>query len=430
MSADLEKQIATLSQNIAALHLTLDNIGAYVYIKDLKGKYTYVNQKVIDLFACPLNEIIGANDSKFFSIEASDELMVNDRLVMDHNQTIEAEEKNIIFSSGELRYYWTVKKPLYDEQGIISGMYGISTDITERKLLELKLKNNEKLLDTVLNNVDAYIYMKDQHCRFMYINASTAHLFGVQAKDIIGKKAEDFLPADTAADFAVLDNKLLASGEKVYGEESFSDGDGHTLYYWSTKVPIKDEQNEIQSFIGFSNDITELIELKKSLEKKANIDDLTQLANRRYFLEQAEREFARSTRYQLPLSLLAIDIDCFKSINDTYGHHIGDLVLNEVAAVCAKNLRSVDFIGRMGGEEFSVLLPETRFAEAKLMAERLCQHVREYQPGGAWKDKIRSSISIGVTERNDSDDNLDEMLIRADKALYQAKKSGRDRVCS
>ncbi|WDD97822.1 sensor domain-containing diguanylate cyclase [Thalassomonas actiniarum] len=430
MSLDLEKQIASLSGDIAALHLTLDNIGAYVYIKDLQGCYTYVNKMVRDLFACPLEEIIGQNDSKFFSIEQSDELMSNDRLVMEHSQTVEAEEKNVIHSTGEIRYYWTVKKPLFDEQGRVSGMYGISTDITERKLLDIKLKENEKLLDTVLNNVDAYIYMKDRECRFRYINASTAKLFGVEPEDIIGKKGEDFLPPETAADFAILDNKLLATGEKVSGEESFSDGKGNTHYYWSTKVPIKDEQEELSSFIGFSNDITELIALKKNLEVKANTDELTQLANRRNFIDQAEKEFIRAKRYHLSLSLLAIDIDCFKEINDTYGHHVGDQVLREVARICAANLRGADCIGRMGGEEFSVLLPETSGDAARTMAERLCQRVRDHQLSGPWKDKIKSTVSIGISEMQAEDDDIDDLLIRADKALYKAKQAGRDRVCA
>ncbi|WDE06793.1 GGDEF domain-containing protein [Thalassomonas viridans] len=430
MSADLEKQIASLSGDIAALHLTLDNIGAYVYIKDLHGCYTYVNKMVRELFACPLEEIIGQSDSKFFSVEQSGELMINDRVVMEQSQTVEAEEKNIIHSTGEVRYYWTVKKPLFDEQGQVKGMYGISTDITERKLLDIKLKENEKLLDTVLNNVDAHIYMKDRDCRFRYINASTARLFGQQPDEIIGKKGEDFLPPETAADFAILDNKLLATGEKVSGEESFSDGKGNTRYYWSTKVPIKDEQEQITSFIGFSNDITELIALKKNLEVKANTDELTQLANRRNFIDQAEKEFIRARRYHLPLSLLAIDIDCFKDINDTYGHHVGDQVLKEVAAVCAANLRGADCIGRMGGEEFSVLLPETGGDAARVMAERLCRQVRDYQLAGPRKDAIKSTISIGISEMLAGDDDLDDMLIRADKALYKAKEGGRDRVCT
>ena len=430
MSADLEKKIASLSRDITALHLTLDNIGAYVFIKDLQGRYTYVNNMLRDLFDCPLEDIIGSSDAKFFSVDQSDELMLNDRLVMDHNQTVEAEEKNIIYNTGEVRYYWSVKKPLYDELGNVSGMYGISTDITERKLLDLKLKENEKLLDTVLNNIDAYIYMKDSECRFMYINAATADLFGVKPEDILGKKGEDFLPVETAADFAVLDDKLLATGENVSGEESFSDGHGNTLYYWSTKVPVKDEQGIVSTFIGFSNDITELIELKKSLEIKANTDELTQLANRRNFIERAEQEFIRAKRYYLPLSLLAIDIDCFKEINDTYGHHVGDLVLKEVAGVCAATLRVTDFIGRMGGEEFSVLLPQTGYSDAKVMAERLCQQVRDYPLTGPWKNMIKATVSIGVTDMEAGDDDIDNILIRADKALYKAKKTGRDRVCS
>ena len=429
MSSDLDKQIQMLSHDTSALNLTLDNIGAYVFIKDLQGRYTFVNKLVRKLFDCSVEEIIGFDDSHFFSISQSDNLMVNDRLVMDKGQSLEVEEKNVINKTGEIRYYWTVKKPIRDEQGIVTGMYGISTDITDRKLLELKLKANQELLDTVLNNVDAHIYMKDQEYRFMYINSKTADLLGIEPEEAIGKKTEVFLPEDVASDFDILDREVLSSGEKVTGEEVVFDNDGNSQHFWSTKVPIKNDQNEVTQYIGFSNDITELIQLKKNLEKLASTDDLTQLANRRSFLELSEAEFTRAKRYNVPMSFMAIDLDFFKKINDNYGHHVGDQVLKDIAKICADSLRTVDIIGRMGGEEFSILLPETDLSATIQMADRLRQLVQEYQLTGNWKKPITVSISIGITELGKEDNKLDELLIRADVALYKAKRSGRNQVC-
>jgi len=431
MSSDLDKQIQMLSQDISALHLTLDNIGAYVFLKDLQGRYTFVNKLVRKLFDCPIEDIIGFDDSHFFSISQSDGLMVNDRIVMGEGKSLEVEEKNIINKTGEIRYYWTVKKPIRDKQGKVTGMYGISTDITERKLLELKLKANQELLDTVLNNADAYIYMKDQDRRFMYINTQTANLFNIPPEDAIGKKAEDFLPSDAAADFDILDSRVLSSGEKVSGEEVIFDNEGHSRHFWSTKVPIKNEYNEVTQYIGFSNDITELIQLKKNLEKLASIDDLTQVANRRSFLERSEIELVRAKRYKIPMCFMAIDLDLFKKINDNYGHHVGDTVLKDIAKICADSLRTTDVIGRMGGEEFSILLPETDLAATQIMADRLRKRVQDYKLAGSWQEPITASISIGITElNNDEDKTLDDILIRADVALYKAKRSGRNKVCS
>ncbi|HNM05501.1 MAG TPA: SpoIIE family protein phosphatase, partial [Leptospiraceae bacterium] len=140
-------ELISLKNMVTVLQTTLDNIGAYIYIKDLEGKYIFVNRLVKELFDAPLEEIIGFDDSKFFSLEISDDLRVNDRLVMDQGQTIEKEEKNHVIKTGEIKYYWTVKKPRRDENGKITGMYGISTDITQTKKLENEVnQKNAELL--------------------------------------------------------------------------------------------------------------------------------------------------------------------------------------------------------------------------------------------------------------------------------------------
>ncbi|HMZ58209.1 MAG TPA: PAS domain-containing protein, partial [Leptospiraceae bacterium] len=140
-------ELISLKNMVTVLQTTLDNIGAYIYIKDLEGKYIFVNRLVKELFDAPLEEIIGFDDSKFFSLEKSDDLRVNDRLVMDQGQTIEKEEKNHVIKTGEIKYYWTVKKPRRDENGKITGMYGISTDITQTKKLENEVnQKNAELL--------------------------------------------------------------------------------------------------------------------------------------------------------------------------------------------------------------------------------------------------------------------------------------------
>ena len=144
---DFMNELISLKNMVTVLQTTLDNIGAYIYIKDLEGKYIFVNRLVKELFDAPLEEIIGFDDSKFFSLEKSDDLRVNDRLVMDQGQTIEKEEKNHVIKTGEIKYYWTVKKPLRDENGRITGMYGISTDITQTKKLENEVnQKNAELL--------------------------------------------------------------------------------------------------------------------------------------------------------------------------------------------------------------------------------------------------------------------------------------------
>ena len=156
-------------------------------------------------------------------------------------------------------------------------------------------------------------------------------------------------------------------------------------------------------------------------------DGLTNLPNRRAFEDAMQREFSRSTRYSRPLSLLVIDIDHFKKINDVHGHLAGDAALRQFATVLKANLRRDDFAGRMGGEEFAVLLPEIDDVGAKLTAEKLRQltarHRFEFEEA-----VMPLTISIGVATRTPSDQDPMEINRRGDELLFMAKRAGRNRV--
>ena len=150
-------------EKIQQLQTTLDQVGAYVYNKDMQGRYTFANKPVCDLFSYPLNEVVGFTDEKFFDLSICNQLRFHDRRVLDLGERIESEETNIIAATGETRIYWTVKIPLKDIEGNITGMCGISTDITERRRLEMLLQEQKLLLDTILNNVDSYISVSYTH---------------------------------------------------------------------------------------------------------------------------------------------------------------------------------------------------------------------------------------------------------------------------
>lgn len=136
----------TLTNQNVGLRTVLDYTGAYIFTKDVAGCYTYVNQKVAELFGASLPEIVGKDDSHFFALELADQLRLNDRLVIDHGEALETEETNVLKATGETRIYWTIKKPLHDDSGQIIGMCGVSTDITERKAMENALRHNESHL--------------------------------------------------------------------------------------------------------------------------------------------------------------------------------------------------------------------------------------------------------------------------------------------
>lgn len=417
-----------LQREADALRAVLDDMGAYIFIKDAKGCYTYANHQVLELFGVTLEALVGKDDTHFFDLGISDQLRVNDLRVLQHGEVIEREETNIIKGTGETRIYWSVKKPLRDNDGNIIGICGISSDITERKRLETQLREQKQLLDTIMDHVDAHIYMKDNHRTFVFANRATADMFGKSPQEIVGKRDIEVMPVEDADLLWALDSEVFRTHRKQEGEESFKDASGKLRHFWTVKIPLK-STDDTSVLIGLSTDITELHRMKEELQRQASTDVLTGLPNRRSFYDYAQREFSRSVRTRLPLSVIALDIDHFKSINDRYGHPVGDAVLVAVAKRCQEVVREADLLARTGGEEFSLILPETPLHTATDVAERLRALFDGYDlqiPG----ERIAINMSLGVAMRALNEKSFDSLFSRADKALLQAKQQGRNQVCA
>lgn len=173
--------------------------------------------------------------------------------------------------------------------------------------------------------------------------------------------------------------------------------------------------------------ISDLIHNAELLEKLATIDSMTGLSNRRHFLSLAEAEWIRFRRYQRPLSMLMLDIDHFKGVNDRYGHAVGDDVIISVAHAAQQAKRGPDVVGRLGGEEFAILLPETDAVQAAVVAERIRERVAG-QSLSTHNSQFGVTISVGIATASTSMSGIDVLLRAADEALYEAKIAGRNRV--
>lgn len=405
----------------------IDETKAYIYIKDLNGCYLFANKLVLDLFNISLKDLIGKSDSDFFDLEVYNEFKKNDDLIIKSGQAIEDEESILIKESGEKKVFWTVKKPLLDNDGKIIGMSGISTDITDRKMGENEIKEQKKLLDVILDNVDAYIYIKDINRNFRYVNTQTAQLFRKNRDQIIGYKDFDVLPKEMADIFWESDKDVFSKNEKVCTEETIIDPKGEVKHYWSTKLPYI--LNNERVLIGFSSDITEIYNMKEELKKDAITDSLTTLYNKRHFEIIAEAEFKRSIRQNLNMSIIIFDIDHFKSVNDTYGHKVGDMILEEASKVFKSQIRDEDTLFRIGGEEFTIVSPHINSLSAIKLAERIRIAIKDTIFETDEKERISITLSFGIADKIKSDDKFENILLRADKALYKAKNSGRNKVC-
>jgi diguanylate cyclase (GGDEF)-like protein len=249
-------------------------------------------------------------------------------------------------------------------------------------------------------------------------------------EEAIGKNTKDLIKsnAQDKAFYQALWADIL-QGKHWRGELINRRKDGSLYHEELSIAPVKDATGEITHFIGIKNDISERKQLEEQLQKMANTDPLTELYNRRVFLEQLAQETARLARFEnQSAALLMLDLDYFKRINDTYGHSTGDEVLRKFASIVREISRTIDIPARLGGEEFAILLPGATKADAMAMAERLRQQIANAVIPHK-KGSVRITVSIGAAALSADDSGGDQVLSHADAALYKAKEAGRNQCC-
>lgn len=202
---------------------------------------------------------------------------------------------------------------------------------------------------------------------------------------------------------------------------------GLVLVCRSTPEFSDDERRVVEIFSAQLSMLLDNLRAREKILSLADMDDLTGVPNRRYFRRQLTSEMERSHVYGIPLSVLLIDVDNFKEINDTFGHVMGDVVLSELCGTIRGMLRSPDGISRFGGDEFAVLLPHTDAAGAATVADRILKRVRNLSIAGDDKRPIQCTVSIGVTQVASGDTTFNDVVRRADAALYDAKRQGKNR---
>lgn len=265
-------------------------------------------------------------------------------------------------------------------------------------------------------------------------NDSGERLFGFSAADVGGKTLNKLIAPAASGDHELgaaraepqwFEGARRAGWSELSGWSVRKDGSR----FWAEGVlsALRDPSGAVSGFSVVLRDLTSRKVAADKLRELAMTDTLTGLANRRTFFEYAEKEVARTARYRTPFSLLMVDADRFKAVNDTHGHAAGDEVLRHLAAVLKNTVRTTDLPARYGGEEFVVLLPETGAVDALILAERLRAGVEAASV--VVGDKIlRYTISIGVAQAPAASPDLKSILAVADAALYRAKSEGRNRA--
>lgn len=305
-------------------------------------------------------------------------------------------------------------------------------DISGRKAMELSLKRSEEKFRLLVENNFDIIYTLSAEGVFLFVSPVWTRLLGHDADSVVGKSFRDYVFGPDIPVCEAFLGEVISRGEPRSGVEyRVRHANGSLIWYTSGAVPFFDESGRVSGFYGIGRDIQEQKRLRDELKVQATTDELTGLYNRRHFIHIALNEIRRALRLGRALSLALIDIDHFKSINDTYGHSAGDQALVFFARRFQESIRDIDILSRFGGDEFVLLLPETSAAQGVEILERLRTSLAAMPVVLASGSTLYLTVSAGVTLMgNDagSQDIFDVLLNRADQALYRAKASGRDRV--
>lgn len=292
-----------------------------------------------------------------------------------------------------------------------------------------QLRRSEDRARTFMNTARDAVVVVDSNSCIVEFNRAAEVLFGYSVDEVAGRRLDMLMPPSEAATHrrhvqaanASAEARAMSRGREVTARHK----DGREF---PIDVTVGSSGDGAQSFhVGIIRDISERKRLELELQRQASTDGLTGVLNRRAFTAESERLISVALRHGRPLSLMVIDADHFKKVNDVFGHPTGDAVLKALALTLGQALRTSDVLGRLGGEEFGIVLPETDATGAREVGERLLQAVRErrIEHDG---HTLNITVSIGATVLGASDDRFESAFQRADRALYEAKHGGRDRA--
>jgi diguanylate cyclase (GGDEF)-like protein/PAS domain S-box-containing protein len=309
-------------------------------------------------------------------------------------------------------------------------------EILDRTRTEEALERSESFLNTIFDSFHDPFSIVDRDFRYVRFNDTYARTRGKLSKDLFGKKCHEVLHDRTGICDDCVVEKTFLSKHPCAKEKQVTLPDGTEAWFEISTYPIFDQQKNVTHVVEYTRDITfrkneekEKEELIKTLNHLSTTDSLTGLLNRRALNEMLDHEINRASRSATDLSLIICDVDLFKRINDTYGHTTGDRALMAVSEALKRTLRKSDILGRYGGDEFMIILPETSLEGAQSLAEKVRAAVEGLElelPGNKRTGLL--TLSIGVASCCMPEDNLDTLVSLADAALYSSKEAGRNRI--
>ena len=423
-----QKILSELSRERDLLQTLLDTIPDQIYFKDTHSRFIRVSQAVARTLGvtCPA-EAIGKADGDFFALEDAQAFRADDMRVLSSRQPLRDRiERGTV--NGVETWMSTTKAPLFDNTGNAIGLVGISRDITDRIRAERNLRECVSKARCILWN--ARVTHANGKFNWRIDFHSSDHL-----RRELGLEQSEWPKRIHPDQLKIMDETsatAMLGGAEGYNQEFWITTRGGETRWLNEDVRIAKVAELEWDLVGVALDITErklfeqqLAAANEKLARLASEDVLTGLHNRRAILELAEAEWLRWERFTSVFSMLIVDVDNFKRINDIHSHQEGDRALRHVAAQLKASVRKVDSVGRFGGEEFVIVLPETTQDGAEHLAQKVLNQLRNapIELGGV---TVHITVSIGASTALSTDKNIAGLLHRADCALLLAKRAGKN----
>jgi diguanylate cyclase (GGDEF)-like protein/PAS domain S-box-containing protein len=415
----------------AQLRILIDLIPEFIVLKDGHGRWLVSNKTVLDAYGLHGYDYVGKTDMELAEInpqfiEPFKYNMITDELAWKNGSSLQI-EKSFPGKDGIINIWEVVKTPIFDDTGNRHRLIIVSRNITERKKTEKALQISEMKYRLIAENMNDIISTFAANGTMQYVSPSFEHILGYSSVNYIGEHMMRVIHPDDRANVIRIFTEVIEKKTAQNVEFRCKHADGPYIWFEAHfSCVFKDERN-LDHVVGAVRNIMDRKEYELRLQTLAYHDPLTEIPNRRFFMDQLLKEMAAADRRKSSLALLYLDVDHFKEINDTFGHDVGDELLVHFVKRVQSSLRLTDTMARIGGDEFVIILPDVPSREqAAFIAERLCASLQ--QPWKLSKHECITSSSIGVALYPQNGTNVQTLLSHADQALYNAKRDGRCQV--
>jgi diguanylate cyclase (GGDEF)-like protein/PAS domain S-box-containing protein len=393
---------------------------------DLAGNFMFVNEANARQLGYSREELIGMDYRVYIHPDDVENVYKTFNQVYREGQPIRACTFKIVRKDGSTGLGELSVFPLRNDKGEIIGFRGIGRDITERMQMIEALRRSEERYRTILAEIEEGYYEVDFAGNFTFVNNATCRQFGYSKEELIGMNYRVYVPKEDAKSVYKAWSKVYRTGKplKSYPFVSIRK-DGTEIFLENSVSPLRNNEGKIIGFRSISRDVTEHKQFEQKLAEMATHDPLTGLPNRVLLSDRFTMALALSRRSGNRLAVLMLDLDRFKTVNDSMGHDVGDQLLKAVGKRLRGILRKSDTIARIGGDEFILVLPQ--ISQANDVVEFAQRILDAFQEPFVFDDhRINITTSIGIAVYPEGGKDIESLLKNADTAMYWAKEQGRD----